>query len=566
MAKSVKRKDIQDFAIAVVAILLLGYISSFVFFRIDLTSENRYTLSSITKQTLSELPDLVHVTVYLDGDLPIGFKRMRRSLNENLEEFHVYGKRKFQYQFVNPSASPNQKNRDDFYRDLYNKGLEPTNVQERDPKGGSTQRIIFPGAIVSYRDKTVAINLLKNNQTLTSDENINLSIQAFEYEIIKAIKSLTQEEKPKLAFIHGHGELDELETGDIARELSSQFEVHRAILGGEVGGLEPYSVVIIAGPAESIPEADKLVIDQYIMNGGRVIWFIDAVKVSIDSLSRGSTTLAFPNTHNLDDMLFRYGVRVNPTLIQDMQCAVIPINTGLAGQDTRFSPVPWVYYPLFSAPSTHPITRNINLIYSRFASTIDTVGGNSSIAKKVLLQTSENSRLLNVPLFISLKQIEQSPLEQEFNRKRLPTAVLLEGKFESPFKNRITKSLNNGNPFQFKEQGIFTQMIVVADADIIRNDVNRRSDGAYISPLGFDKFTNQTFGNKELIVNMANYLSDDTGLMSLRSRELKLRLLDRKKLIAERFKWQVINMTVPSVLMIIFALIWIFVRKRRYSC
>jgi gliding-associated putative ABC transporter substrate-binding component GldG len=565
MAKGYKSKDIKEFVLVLATIVLVAYLSSFVFFRIDLTSERRYTLSRITKQTLRELPDLVHVRVYLDGELPMGFNRMRKSLKETLEEFHIYGERNFHYQFIDPSASPNQKERDDFYRDLYSRGLEPTSVQERDTRGGSSQTIIFPSAIVSYRGNEVALNLLKNNQSLSGDENINLSVQAFEFAMLNAIKMLTQEERPKLAFIHGHGELDEYQTGDIAKELSTQYEVHRAILGGEVGGLEPYAAVILAGPSQSVSEADKLVLDQYIMNGGRVLWFIDAITISIDSLSKGSTTLAFPNNHNLDDLLFRYGVRVNPSVIQDMQCATIPINVSLAGQDPRFAPVPWVFYPLFSTPLNHPITRNVNLVYSRFVSPIDTVGANGGIAKTVLLRSSANSRLLNVPLFVNLRQIEQSPLERDFNRRYLPTAMLLEGSFESPFQNRILKSFNNGNPFTLKEKGVYTRMIVVSDADIIRNDVTYRTDGAYVTPLGFDRFTNKTFGNKELIVNMVNYLTDDLGLMSLRSREFKLRLLDRKKILAERSKWQLINMTVPSAIMILFALIWVFVRKRRYA-
>jgi gliding-associated putative ABC transporter substrate-binding component GldG len=565
MAKGYKSKDVKEFLLVLATIILVAYLSSFVFFRIDLTSEKRYTLSRITKQSLKELPDMVHIRVYLDGELPIGFKRMRKSLKETLEEFHVYGGRNFHYQFIDPSASPNQKERDEFYRDLYNKGLEPTSVQERDTRGGSTQTIIFPSAIVSYKGKEVALNLLKNNQSLSGEENINLSVQAFEYALLNAIKLLTQEERPKVAFIHGHGELDEFQTGDIAKELSVQYEVHRAILGGEVGGLDPYAAVIVAGPSKSVPEADKLVLDQYIMNGGKVLWFVDAITISIDSLSKGSTTLAFPNNHNLDDILFRYGVRVNPSVIQDMQCATIPINVSLAGQEPRFAPAPWVFYPLFSTPLNHPITRNVNLVYGRFVSPIDTVGANTEVTKTVLLRSSANSRLLNTPLFVNLRQIEQSPLERDFNRRHLPTAMLLEGRFESPFQNRILKSFNNGNPFDFKEKSAYARMIVVSDADIIRNEVTQRPDGVYVTPLGFDRFTNKTYGNKELVVNMVNYLADDLGLMSLRSREFKLRLLDRKKVLAERSKWQLINMTIPSAIMILFALIWIFVRKRRYA-
>jgi ABC-2 type transport system permease protein len=565
MATSSRNKNIFELLIFLAALILLGYISNFLFLRIDLTSEKRFTLSPVTKEVLSDLDDVVYVRVYLDGDLPMGFKRMRRSIKETLDEYRVYGEAMFHYEFINPTASPSKEIRDAELRHLYDLGLEPTNVQEQYPKGGTTQRIIFPGAIVSYKGREAVVNLLVNNPALSGDENINISIQGFEHKLISTILKLKPDELPKLAFIHGHGQLDEFETGDIVKDLAQQFEVHRVILGGEVGGLDPYSVVIMAGPTEKVSESDKLVLDQYIMGGGKILWFIDGVNVSIDSLSRGATTLAFPNQHNLDDILFRYGVRINPTLIQDMQCAVIPVNVALEGQDSRFAPAPWVYYPLLNAPEVNPITRNLNLIKSQFVSVLDTVGLNSEVRKDFLLWTSEYSRVLDVPLFINLRQIERSPLEREFNRSFLPIAVLLEGFFPSAFTNRSLSAFNNNNPFHFKERSVPTRMIVVADADIIRNEVNRRGDGAYISPLGYDRYTNQTFGNKELVINMVNYLYDDKGLMNLRTREFKLRLLDRKKIMENRIKWQVINLTLPSIVLLVIGIIWLIIRRKRYT-
>jgi len=565
MSRKSKQKIVLELVVSVTTILLIGYISSFLFFRIDLTSERRYTLNPVSKDILKNLEDIVHVKVYLDGDLPIGFKRMRRSLKESLNEFHVYGGKMFHYEFINPTASTNPSVRDALFKDLYDRGLEPTNVQENNPKGGTSQRVIFPGAILSYKGQETTLNLLMNNPSLSGDENINISIQGFEYALIHSIIKLSQDKPPKIAFVHDHGQLDEFETGDIVQELAEQFEVHRVILGGEVGGLAPYSVVVMAGPSKSVPEADKLVLDQYLMNGGKILWFIDAVKVSIDSLSKGATTLAFPNQHNLEDMLFRYGARVNPMLIQDMQCAVIPINIALAGQDPRFAPAPWVYDPLLDAPENHPITRNLNLIRSRFISPIDTVSQNPDIHKTILLSTSPYSRTLNVPLFVNLRQIEQSPLERDFNRSNIPVAVLLEGVFESVFANRPLSSLNNGNPFSFREKSLLTRMVIVSNSDIIRNEVSRRTDGAYITPLGFDRYTNQTYGNKEFIVNTINYLMDETGLMELKNRDFKLRLLDKKKILEQRKKWQIINLVLPSFILLIFGLIWYIVRKNKYA-
>ena len=561
---SIRNRGLFEIVLGIVAIILVIYIASFAYLRFDLTSEKRFTLDKNTKETLSNLDDIVHVTVYLDGDLPLGFRHMRRELKELLDEFEVYGQRLFQFEFINPTASANKTEREALLRSLNDKGLEPTNVQERDTKGGSSQRVIFPGAIISCKGKETVVNLLKNNPGHSGEENINTSIQGFEYALLSAILKVQTDSLPKLAFVHGHGQLDDFETGDIAQELVEQFEVHRVKLGGEVGGLDPYAVVIMAGPTERVPERDKLVLDQYIMGGGKVLWFVDGVTVSIDSLSTGANTLAFPNDHNLEDILFRYGVRINPNLIQDMQCAVVPVNVSLPGQDSRFAPAPWVYYPLLNSPGSHPVTRNLNPIATKFISPIDTVGMNHEVNKQFLLRTSPYVRTVNVPAFINLAQIEQSPLEGEFTQSNIPVAVLLEGMFPSVFTNRPLASYNNGNPFRFREKSVPTRMIIVSDADVIRNEVRRRGDGAYIIPLGFDRYTNQTYGNKDLIVNMVNYLNDDSGLMNLKSREFKLRLLDKNKVLEHRTKWQVLNLLIPSLTLMVFVGIWLLIRRKRY--
>lgn len=565
MKRSPQQKSIIQLLSGILAIGLVLYIASVFYIRLDLTSEKRYTLDRNTKEILTNLDDIVHVRVYLDGSLPLGFSHMRRELKEVLGEFKVYGKRLFQFEFIDPTASTSKSEREALLNSLYELGLEPTNVQERDTKGGSSQRIIFPGAIVSSKGKEIAVNLLKNNPGLSGEENINISIQGFEYALINATTKVQTESLPKLAFVHGHGQLDEFETGDIVQELVETYEVHRVRLGGEVGGLDSYDVVVMAGPSKAVSESDKLVLDQYIMQGGKMLWFVSGVTVSIDSLSSGATTLAYPNDHNLEDMLFRYGVRINPTLIQDMQCAVIPINVSYQGQDSRFAPVPWVYYPLLNSPHTHSITRNLNLTAAKFVSPIDTVGMNPEVSKQFLLTTSPYSRTVNVPAFINLAQIEQSPLEHEFTRSHIPVAALLEGSFPSAFSNRPLGAFNNGNPFDFRQKSQPTRMIVVADANIIRNDVSRRADGAYITPLGFDRYTNQTFGNKDLVVNMISYLSDDTGLMNLRTRDFKLRLLDKKKVLEKRTLWQVLNLVVPSLTLMLFVFIWIVIRRKRYT-
>lgn len=560
-----RKRNLVQVTVAILSIVLISYISSIIYWRIDLTSEKRYTLADISKNILTGLNDAAYIKIYLDGDMPIGFKRMQKSIKETLDEFRVYAGKNIQYEFVNPAESTDPKVREALSKDLMDKGLEPTNIQVNEKDGGKAQKLLYPGAIISYMGKEISVNLLHNNPALPGEENINLSIQNFEFYLIDALIKLQTEELPKLAFILGHGELDQYESGDIDKKLSEYYETYRVEINGDITALDPYRVVIIAGPISPVPEADKLVIDQFIMKGGKVLWFVDPVNVNIDSLAQGATTFANINQHNLDDQLFRYGARLNLALIQDLQCALIPVNTSLPGQEPNFVPSPWVYYPLISSSAKNPITRNVNLIKTQFVSPIDTVGGRGEVKKTILLTSSPSSRILNVPLFVNLAEINRSPLKQEFRRSNLPVAVLLEGNFESVFENRPLGKLNHGKPFDFKPKSESTRMIIVSDADIIRNDVRRRPDGAFIAPLGYDRYTKKTFGNKDLVMNMVKYLDDEQGLMTLRTRDFKLRLLDKRKIVETRFAWQIFNLVAPSAILIIGGLIWLYFRKRRFT-
>lgn len=565
MSKSVKRRNIGQLIIALFTIIIISYISEFVYWRVDLTSEKRYTLSEVARNTLKNLNDVVYVKIYLDGDLPIELQRMQKSIKETLNEFRVYGGENIQYEFRNPAESSNPKERDAISKELFDKGLEPTNIKITDKQGGKTQKIIFPGAIISYKGKDIPLNLLHNNPGLSQYENINLSIQNFEFGFIDAILKLKTDKLPKLAFILGHGELDQYETGDIDKKLSEYYDTYRVEINGDIKALDPYNVVIIAGPQKQIPEVDKVVIDQYVMGGGKVLWFVDPVKVSIDSLSQGASTLAFMNQTNLDDQLFRYGVRLNPALIQDLQCSLIPVNSSLAGQEPRFTPAPWVYYPLLTSSGNNPMTKNLNMIQTKFISPVDTVDGNGSVKKTILLTSSPYSKILRVPIFINLEETSRTPRQGDFKISNIPVAVLLEGTFESVFKNRPVSKYNHEKPFELKESSSFTRMIVVADADIIRNDVRLRPDGAFISPLGYDRYTKQTFGNRDFVMNMVKYLDDDIGLMNLRNRDFKLRMLDKKKIVESRVSWQLLNVILPSSLLILGGLVWLYFRKRRFT-
>ena len=550
--------------IVVAIIIVIGYLSSIWFFRIDLTSEKRYTLSNTTIKILEELQGDVYVQVYLDGEMPIGFKKMRTSITELLDEFRVRSKRKLSYEFLNPSEESDKKLRDKIFEELYKKGLQPINVQSSDIEGGKSQKIIFPGAILNYNGLEMPLNFLTSNPHLKASENLNRSIEGLEYELVRAIKTLSTDSIYKIAFIEGHGELYEPEVEDVSKELSRYYTIDRGVIEGVPGVLDDYKAVIIAKPTKQFSEADKLILDQYLMNGGSLLWLIDPVAVDMDSLINSSVTLAFIRQINLDDQLFKYGIRINPNLIQDIQCARIPVNTAIVGNPPQYTPVPWLFFPLLQGEN-HAISRNLNLVKSEFASIIDTIRGNGGTKKSILLTTSPYSKTFGVPNLINLNDLKKPPAESEFNLQNIPVAVLVEGEFESAFRNRMVASIVPGIENEFVESSKPARMIVISDGDIIRNDVRFQGDRLIALELGKDRFTQQTYGNKDFIVNCVNYLVDDSGLMELRSRELRIRLLDKTKTGNYKLRWQLINTLLPIVLVVVFGSVLGVWKKKKYT-
>jgi gliding-associated putative ABC transporter substrate-binding component GldG len=551
--------------ISLAIVMLSAYILSSFFYRIDLTTEKRYTLSPFTVKALRNLDDIVFVKVYLDGDLNIPFQKMQRRIRETLDEFRIHAGDNLEYEFVNPFAGKDALVMDEVVNELYEKGLRPSNILARDKEGGTSEKLVFPGALITYKGTEIPVNLLKNNPRSGADENINNSIQSLEFEFTRIVSSLTADSTEKIAFIEGHGELNEYETGDITRELGWYFQVDRGKISGKPGVLDPYKAIIIAGPTRPFSERDKFVIDQYVMQGGKVLWFIDMVNASLDSLREGGTTVALINEPGIEDLLFRYGVRLNPILIQDIQCNMIPVNVALAGNAADFRPAPWLYSPLLTPPEGHPVTRNLNLIKTEFTGSIDTLGARKEIKKTVLLKSSEFSRIVRAPVMISLEEVRLTPRQEDFGDSYQPVAVLLEGKFQSAYQNRMVSDLFPDTSVQVKYSGMLSSMLVVADRDIIRNEVRPTPQGVMVSPLGFDRYTNQTFGNREFIENVLHYITGHSGLIELRSRELTLRLLDKAKIKKERLKWVLINTVVPPMLVILTGLLFTWFRKRRFA-
>lgn len=559
------RKSLWQLLMILVAILLVGYLSSVVYFRLDLTADKRYTLSEPTRTLLKNIDKQVFVRVYLEGDMPIGLKRMRRSIREMLDEMRVVAGPRLAYDFVNPSEEKDARMRQEFHNSLIEKGLKPVDVVESKQEGGTDTRRVFPGAIVHYGSKNTAVNLLSNNPALSAEENLNQSLQALEYKLVHAISALSADTVKKIAFVEGHGELDYLDVLDITNEMARYYEVYRGFIDTQSPNLEEYSVIIIARPTGKFTEEEKFILDQYIMNGGKVLWLIDAVTVNRDSLSTGETTLALVNETNLEDMLFTYGARINPVLLKDLQCALIPVNTVPSGEQPRFVPAPWPYYPLLAPRRDHPITRNLNFIKTEYPGTIDTVGNSQTVRKTVLLVSSPYTRLVRVPSFISLRQIDEKPVQEEYNQSFQPVSLLLEGKFRSVFNHRMTGKYALSPGKTFREQSLPTAMIVVADGDLIRNEVRGRGSNPQPLPLGYDRYMQQTFGNKDFLMNAVNYLTDDAGLMPLRVRERRLLLLDRARIMESGAFWKACNLAAPVLLVVLFGVLVSIIRKRKYS-
>lgn len=564
-----RRQLITETAIKAAILLLVGILSSFLYARFDLTADRRYSLSKPTKQMLQRIDDEILFRIYLDGDLPAGFKRLQNSVREMLDEFRAYGGENIQYEFIDPTENPNQQTRERIFRELYQKGLDPTNLQVKEKDGSSSQKLIFPGIMVSYGGRDVAVNILKNHVSASAEANLQTSIQSLEYDLTFAINQLLTPESPVIGFIRGHGELLPEQMDDMAYTLGKfytlrQVDADAGLTATDSAGRLTYRALVVAQPLGQFSDTEKFMIDQYVMAGGRVLWLIDYTTASIDSLSHGRDVKALPLELNLDDQLFNYGVRINSNLIQDMQCAVIPVNTALVGQPPQFTPAPWVFSPIVTPADGHPLTKNLDMIRIDFASSIDTVGNNANVEKTVLLAASDNCRTVPLPTQVDLSIIGNRIAPETFAHSGLIMGILLEGEFVSAYANRPLQ-VDGFSRQQFRRQSAPTRMIVISDGDIIRNQFRQNGDQREPLPLGYDRYTRQTFGNKEFLLNAINYLCGFDELMESRSKEFKLRMLNRAKITEQRTLWQVVNLGVPVSMILALGLIFNAVRKRRYQ-
>lgn len=555
-----KKKDITFFATLIGILFLLNFILSFYFFRWDLTSEKRYTLSSYTKEFLKSIDDIVYFKIYLSGNLPPEFNKLKNEVKEMLDEMRVYNDN-IQYEFIDLNNIGNKEDIKNAEKELYEKGIVPEQVVEKkDSKTSET--LVWPGAIVSYKGKETVWQIFSRQLGFTPQENINHALNETEYGICNTIHKLKRKKRPEISIIEGHKELDTLQLYDYIKALSNEYNVSRVKINHKLYALKNLDAIIIAKPDTFIDEKDKFIIDQFIMKGGKVLWMISPAQINMDTFRLKGFSMALPTNNNLEDMLFQYGVRLNTDLIQDLQCAAIPINIGFSKGQPNFKLFPWIFYPLIMPTSQHPIVKNLDLIKTEFVSTIDTLS-TSGIKKTILLTSSKNTRVSPLPIRVSLAITQFKLKESAFNQGPKPIAVLLEGTFKSLYNNRIPTVIMEDSSIQFKDISIPNKMIVISDGTIARNDFNRMTGMIY--PLGYDKYTNQTFANKQFLLNCMNYLLDDSGLIQLRSREVKLRLLDMKKIGLHKTKWQIYNVVIPPVLILIFTLIQAYFRKKKYA-
>ena len=519
--------------------------------RWDLTDDRHYSLSEATKTLLKQTNAPIEVTLLLDGDLNAGFTRLKKATEELMDEMSVYA----DLSLTLPSREGTE------LQDSL--GLRPIVIHEREQNGKTAQTTIYPYALISYKGRGAVVTLLKNTRGLSGEENLNNSIEQLEYAFAEALHRLQQTELPRIAIIEGHGEPDERYVWDLEQTLNQYFYVDRGAIiipeqGVDVHLLDGYKAIIIANPQTAFSDIERFIIDQYIMRGGTVLWVVNGVRFSNDVLQSDGFTPIIPLDLGITDMLFRYGIRINPALVQDLQCMTIPVNVSEDPQTPNLQPFPWTYAPLLLTSNSSPITRNTGQVMSTFVSPIDAVGGEDGIDKRVLLATSTATRVTATPGEVNLNDLQ--PDLEAFRYQYVPVAVSLEGTFNSAFAHRMMPdSIVSDEPI--RKQSVATRQVVVGSGSIIMNEVERNQ----VLPMGYDRYNQIQFSNRDFIANVLLWLTDSEGLIQLREKTVALRLLNDKRAHDERARVQAISTISPiAILALLGGVIWI-IRKRKYA-
>jgi gliding-associated putative ABC transporter substrate-binding component GldG len=551
-------------------VIAINYVASIVHYRIDLTAENRYTLSRPTKRLLQDLNDQVKIDVFLAGELPADFRNLRNNAEELLQEFKE-NNNAIAYRFHRPGEGMDAAAKEQYLNYLDSIGVHGTNVQVQSRSGESMdERLVYPAAIVSYKDKIQVVDFLQGqDQTgLTGGiQTLNNAAALLEYKFAHAIQKVTEERAAVVGYLAGNGEPLTYNVYDlIEKTLKPNYGFGFVPIDSVPVIPREFDAILIVKPTTKFTDRQKLKLDQYVMHGGKIIWMIDNLYAEMDSLMRTqSDFIAFDRELNLDDILFKYGVRINRDLVQDVQCDKLPLAVGNFGDRPQLQLVPWPYFPLLSSYTGHPVSKNLNNVLSIFPNSIDTVEA-EGIKKTVLLASSDHSRSLKTPAIVSLNSVKTEDDLKTFNSKHFPVAVLLEGKFSSLYSNRLSAStadsLTNVYKQPFLSTGADNKMIVISDADIAANVVTQ-NEGPLA--MGTNQFTKMQYANKDFIVNCIEYLTNASGILSARSKTFVLRLLDPARVEGEKTKWQIINTALPVALIVIFAFIYQAMRNRKYA-
>ena len=576
-SKQFKRRTLMGLLIVIAAVVLVNILSSFLFYRIDLTKDKRHSLSKSTIEMLKNLEDRVYFRVYLKGkDQPADYQLFAKQVEQMLQTFRSYSKNVY-YEFIDPLEGKTNEELNGILGEFVKKGLEPIPISREDAGGFSTH-VVIPGAIVSYRNHEYPAKVVVADPS--GSDWLKYSNEELEYNLVAPVRRLLKTEKPKVAYLDGHGELDFWSTCWTAMQLQRFYNVSRITLDGKINALRnitvddsvsanvvpggnKYDVLIVAQPTQPFKEYDKYIIDQFIMRGGKVLWLIDNTTASLDSLQSVGEFFATPRALYINDLFFTYGVRLNTDLIQDLSCMPVPQQVSVIGDQPQYKFMAFPYCLDVVNFGNHPIVRNLKDIKSDFAGSIDLVGNNADLNKTILMTTSERTKVVPTPSIVTLRVGMVKPNLQEYSYRNVPIAVLVEGNFQSAFKGILPVEFDTIKELDFRDHSDYTRQIFVSDGDIIRNPFDSKRNQPY--PAGYDIYTRQTFDNTDFIVNCVNYLCADDDLLQLRAKNFKIGSLSSEKTRNHKVLLAVLNIGIPLLLIALMGTVLIVIRKVRFS-
>ncbi len=546
-----KNKSIINIVIVIVGLLAIHLFSNKFHKRFDLTQDHRYTLSEETKNIIEEIDEPVAIKVYLEGTFPAEFKRIQQETKQHLEELNALNDH-IKFRFINPKTKT---------KALIESGLQPSRLSVQED-GQISQAVIFPWALVTYKGKTEKVSLLSNTTANSQEEQLQNSIENLEYEFSNALLKVTSKKDKKIAVIRGNGELEDIYLYSALKKIGEYYRLAEFTLDSinsspqkSLDELIEYDMAIIAKPSERFTEEEKFTLDQFVLNSGKMMWLIDKVHAEMDSLMLDGKMMVYNRDLNLTDLLFQYGVRINYNITKDLYSNTIRLASGNMGDQTQFQDFPWLYFPLVTSKNNNPISTNIDPVLLKFPSSIDTL--DNGIKKTVILQSSTYAKPIGTPIDISLNEIAQKPNKESLDNGNQIFGVLIEGNFKSAYADRV-------HPFEinnFIKNSKPNKMLIVSDGDIIANEVFK---GEPID-LSKDKWTNRPYGNIDFLLNATQYLLDDSEILKLRSKKLKIQFLDKEKAFQERGFWQMVNLILPLIILLVFGLLFNFIRKKKYT-